>query len=176
MSSNSAEWFLKRIQQFKKKWRTDGWRTTRKLQAVPNDVPYPELARNGDWAAVSEHGTTHHNIALESSAQIHSNTTLQLLEEVEILYPVTFVEFCSAVAEEKSKNVSVNQRSGRPSWFDDRPEKQKLGIRRWDIASCQISIVEFCSAVAENKRMSQQIRHMYQGGPFGFPIDRKNTI
>ena len=52
----------------------------------------------------------------------------------------SFVEFRSAVSEEKSKNVSANQRPGRPSCFSDRPEKHKLGRGRWDLASCQVSL------------------------------------
>ena len=49
-----------------------------------------------------------------------------MVEDVEILLPVKFVEFLSAFSEEKSKNVSANQRPGRPSCFSDRPENTNL--------------------------------------------------
>ena len=42
----------------------------------------------------------------------------------------SFAEFCSAVSEEKFKNVSANQKPGRPFCFSDRPEKHKLGRGR----------------------------------------------
>ena len=38
------------------------------------------------------------------------------------------------------ENVSANQRPGQTSCFVDRPEKHKLGGRRWDLASCQVSL------------------------------------
>ena len=40
----------------------------------------------------------------------------------------------------KSQNISANQRSGRPSFFFDRPEKHKLGRGHWDLASCEVSL------------------------------------
>ena len=49
----------------------------------------------------------------------------------------TFVEFRSAVSEEKSK---MSQRPGRPSCISDRHKKHKLGRGRWDLASCQVSL------------------------------------
>ena len=84
----------------------------------------------------------------------------------------SFVEFCSAVSEKKSK-ISANQMPGRPSCFSDRLEKYKLGRGRSDLASCQVSF-EFSSAVSEKKsKMSQPIRG--QGGHLVFPIGSKNT-
>ena len=49
------------------------------------------------------------------------------VEDVEILLPVKFflVPFIGFRGE--VKNVSANQRPGRPSCFSDRPEKHKLG-------------------------------------------------
>ena len=51
-----------------------------------------------------------------------------------------FAEFCSAVSEEKSKYVSVNQRPERPYCFFHKPEKHKLGRGRWELAFCQVSL------------------------------------
>ena len=63
-----------------------------------------------------------------------------LAEDVEILLPVKFrwIPFSSFRGE--VKNVSANQRPGRPSCFSYRPEKHKLGRGRWDLASCQVSL------------------------------------
>ena len=63
-----------------------------------------------------------------------------LVEDVEILLPaklrwIPFSGFRGEVG-----NVSANQRPGRSSCFSDRPEKHKLGRRRWDLASCQVSL------------------------------------
>ena len=59
---------------------------------------------------------------------VSKNTNL--VKDVAILLLSSFVEFCSAVSEEKSKNVSANQRPGRSSCFSDRPKKHKLGRGR----------------------------------------------
>ena len=63
-----------------------------------------------------------------------------LVEDIEILLPVKFhwIPFSGFWAE--VKNVSANQRPGRPSCFSDRPKKYKLGRGRWDLASCQVSL------------------------------------
>ena len=47
-----------------------------------------------------------------------------------------FVEFCSAVSEEKSK-MSQKSEPRAAILFSDRPEKHKLGRGRWDFASRQ---------------------------------------
>ena len=61
-----------------------------------------------------------------------------LLEGVEILLPVKFRWILLSGFRGEVKNVSANQRPGRPSCFSDRPEKHKLGRGRWDLASCQV--------------------------------------
>ena len=63
-----------------------------------------------------------------------------LLEDVEILLPVKFSWIPFSGFRGEAKNVSANQRQGRPSCFSDRPEKHKLGRGRWDLASCQVSL------------------------------------
>ena len=63
-----------------------------------------------------------------------------LVEDVEILLPVKFSWIPFSGSREEVENVSANQRPGRPSCFSDRPEKQKLGRGRWDLASCQVSL------------------------------------
>ena len=62
-----------------------------------------------------------------------------LVRDLEILVPVKFcwIPFSSFGGE--VKNISANQRPGRPSCFSDRPEKHKLGRGCWYLASCQIS-------------------------------------
>ena len=81
---------------------------------------------------------------------------LNFLKDVEILLPVKFHWIPSAVSEEKSKNVSANQRPGRPSCFSDRPEKHKLSRWSWDLASCQVSM----NSVQQFQRRSQ--KHLSQ--------------
>ena len=61
-----------------------------------------------------------------------------LVEDVEILLPVNFVDFRQAISE-KSK-MSQPIRGGWPSCFSDRSQKHKLGRGRWDIASCLVSL------------------------------------
>ena len=90
------------------------------------------------------------------------------VEDIEILLPVQFLWILFSGFIGEVKNVSANQRPGRPSCFSNRPEKHKLGSRRWNLASCQVS------AVSEKKsKMSQPIRG--QGGHLVFQIDLKNT-
>ena len=62
-----------------------------------------------------------------------------LVEHIEILLPVKFLPIRFSGLRGEVKNVSVNQRPGRPSWFSDRPEKHKLGRAYWDLASSQVS-------------------------------------
>ena len=89
-----------------------------------------------------------------------------LVEGVEILLPIKFQWIPFSSFRWKVENVSANQRPGWPFCFSDRPEKQKLGRGRWDLASCQV-FVEFRSVVSEEKsKMSQPIRRL--GRPFCF--------
>ena len=63
-----------------------------------------------------------------------------LVEDIEILLPVKFCWIPFRGFRGEVENVSANQRPGRPSCFSDRPEKHKLGRRRWDLASCKVSL------------------------------------
>ena len=63
-----------------------------------------------------------------------------LVEDVEILLPVKFHWIPYSGFRGEVKNVSANQRPGRPSCFSDRPEKHKLCRGHWDLASCQVSL------------------------------------
>ena len=63
-----------------------------------------------------------------------------LVEDIEILLPVKFRSISISGFRVEVKNVSANQRPGRPSCFPDRPEKHKLGRGRWDLASWQVSL------------------------------------
>ena len=63
-----------------------------------------------------------------------------LVEGFEILLPVKFCWILFSGFREEVKNVSANQRPGRPSCFSDQPEKHKLGRGRWDLAFCQVSL------------------------------------
>ena len=61
-----------------------------------------------------------------------------LVEDVEIFFPIKFrwIPFNGFWVE--VENVSANQRPGQPSCFSNLPEKRKLGRRHWDHASCQV--------------------------------------
>ena len=61
-----------------------------------------------------------------------------LVEDIEILLPVKFRWILFSGFRGEVKNVSANQRPGRPSCFSNRPEKHKLGRGHWDLASCQV--------------------------------------
>ena len=63
---------------------------------------------------------------------------INLLEGFEILLPIKFRWIRFSGFREEVKNVSANQRPGRPSCFSDPPEKHKLGRGHWDLASCQV--------------------------------------
>ena len=89
----------------------------------------------------------------------------------------SFVEFRSAVSEEKSK---ISQ----PIWLSESEAMVAILFFRFarktqtwkrTLMSCFLSsVVEFCSAVSEEKsKMSQAIR--IPGGYFVFPIGGKNT-
>ena len=60
------------------------------------------------------------------------------VEDVEILLPVKFHWIRFSGFRGEVKNVSANQRPGRPSCFSDRLKKHKLGRGRWHLASCQV--------------------------------------
>ena len=61
-----------------------------------------------------------------------------LVEDVEILLPVKFCWIPFSGFRGKIDYVSANQRTGRPSFFTDRPEKHKLGRGGWDLASYEV--------------------------------------
>ena len=63
-----------------------------------------------------------------------------LVEDVEILFPVKFRWIPFSDFRGEVENVSANQRSGRPSCFSDRSKKHKLGRGHWDLASRQVSL------------------------------------
>ena len=63
-----------------------------------------------------------------------------LVEDVAILLPIKFRWIPFSGFRGEVENVSANQRQGRPSCFSDRPEKNKFGRGRWDLASCQVSL------------------------------------
>ena len=75
-----------------------------------------------------------------------------LVEHIEILLPVKFLWIRFSGFRGEVKNVSANQRPGRPSWFSDRPEKHKLGRAHWDLTSCQVSL----NSLQRFKRRSQK--------------------
>ena len=61
-----------------------------------------------------------------------------LVEDIEILLPVNFVEFRKMViARVDVKNASANQRPEWQSCFSDRPEKHKLGRGQCVFATCE---------------------------------------
>ena len=96
-----------------------------------------------------------------------------LVEHIEILLPVKFLPIRFSGFRGEVKNVSANQRPGRPSWFSDRPEKHKLGRAHWDIASCQVSSNSESVVLEKKSKVSQPIRT--RGGHLVFPIGLKNT-
>ena len=63
-----------------------------------------------------------------------------LVEGVEILLPAKFCWIPFSRFRGEVENVSANQKPGWQSCFSDRPEKHKLGRRRWDLFSCQVSL------------------------------------
>ena len=66
--------------------------------------------------------------------------TQSLVGDIEILLPVKFRQILFSGFREEVQNVSANQRLWRPSCFSDQPKKHKLARRRWDLASCQVSL------------------------------------
>ena len=82
-----------------------------------------------------------------------------LVEDIEILLPVKFRWIPFSGFRGELKNVSANQRPGRPSCFSDQPEKHKLGRRRWDLASYQVSLnSDFSGFRGEVKNVSANQR------------------
>ena len=71
---------------------------------------------------------------------LFSPKNTNLVEDVKILLPVKFrwIPFSGFIGE--VKNVSANQRPGRPYCFLDQPKKHKLGKGRWELAFCQVSL------------------------------------
>ena len=63
-----------------------------------------------------------------------------LVEDVGILLSISFIEFRSAVSEEKSEMFQPIRGQGGHLVFPNRPEKHKLGRGRCDLASCQVSL------------------------------------
>ena len=66
-----------------------------------------------------------------------------LVEDIEILLPMKFRQIPFSGFRGEVKNVSANQRQGRPSCFSDRPKKHELCRGRWDLAFCQVSLKSF---------------------------------
>ena len=84
--------------------------------------------------------------------------TQNLVEDVEILLPVKFQWIRFSGFRGEVKNVSANQRLGRPSCFSERPKKQELGRGHWDLASCQVSVISVQRFQRRKSKMSQPIR------------------
>ena len=101
-----------------------------------------------------------------------STKNTNFVEDIEVLLPVKF-RWIPFSGFREVKNVSANQRPGRPSCFSDWPEKHIPWKRK--LKSCFLSsFVKYRSAVSEEKsKMSRPIRG--QGGHLVFPIGSKNT-
>ena len=95
-----------------------------------------------------------------------------LVEDVENLLSVKFCWILFSGFRGKVENVSANHRPGRPFCFSDPPEKHRLGIGHWDLASYQVSSNSFQRFQRRSKK-SQPIRG--QGGHFVFPLGPKYT-
>ena len=95
-----------------------------------------------------------------------------LVEDVEILLPVKF-RWIPFSGFREVKNVSANQRPGRPSCFSDPPEKHTLGRGRWDLSSCQVSL----NSVQRFQRRSRKCLSQSEARAaiLFFPIRPKNT-
>ena len=68
-----------------------------------------------------------------------STKNTNFVEDIEVLLPVKF-RWIPFSGFREVKNVSANQRPGRPSCFSDWPEKHILGRGSWNLASCQVSL------------------------------------
>ena len=62
------------------------------------------------------------------------------VEDIVILLPIKFRSIPFSGFRGEVKNVSANQRPGRPSCFSDQPKKHKLCRGSLDLASCQVSL------------------------------------
>ena len=97
----------------------------------------------------------------------------KLVEDIDILLPVKFRWILFSGFRGEVENVSTNQRTGRPSCFCDRPEKNTNFVEDIEIIFLS-SFVGFCSALSEEKsKMSQPIRG--QSGHLVVPIGPKYT-
>ena len=63
-----------------------------------------------------------------------------LVEDIEILLPVKFVEFHSAISEKKLKMYQPIRGQDGHLFFWPAIKKHKHGRGRWDLASCQVSL------------------------------------
>ena len=63
-----------------------------------------------------------------------------LVEDTKILLPLNFCWIPFSGFRGEVKNVSANQKPGRPFCFSDWPKKHKLGKGRWDLAFYQVSL------------------------------------
>ena len=78
----------------------------------------------------------------------------------------------SAVSEEKSKMSQPIMGHGGHLFFTERSEKHRLGKRRWDLASCQVSL----NSVQRFQRRSRKCLSQSEASRyFIFPMGPKNT-
>ena len=100
-----------------------------------------------------------------------SQKNTNLIEDIQILLPVSFRWIPRSGFREEVENASANKRPGRPSWFSDRPEKHpKLGRGHWDLASCQVLL----NCVRRLQKLSKMFQLIIgQDGHLGFQIDPK---
>ena len=96
-----------------------------------------------------------------------------LVEGVEILFPIKFCWIRFSGFRGELENFSANQRPGRPFCFSEMPEKHKFGRGRWDLASCQVSL----NSVQRFQRRSRKCLSQSEArdGHLVFPIGLKNT-
>ena len=73
----------------------------------------------------------------------------EFVEDVKIWLPVMFRWIPVSGFRGQVENVSANRRPGRPSWFSDLPEKNKIGRGPWKFASCQVSFNSIKRSVPE---------------------------
>ena len=95
-----------------------------------------------------------------------------LVEDLENLLLVKFLPIRFSGFRGEVKNVSANQRPGRPSCFSNQPEKHKLGRAHLDLASCQFRRIPFNGFREEVKSVSA---NQSSGDHLVFPIGPKNT-
>ena len=95
------------------------------------------------------------------------------IEGIEYLLAIKFRQNPFRGCGKKSKNVSANQRPGRPSWISDWHEKHKSYRGHWVLACYQVSSKSIQRLRRRSRKMFQPIRG--QGGHLRFPIGTKNT-